>query len=88
VKLNAIRYRTDADETTIAVVTITMTLAELALHVIAGKLNGHAKRRLGLGPDDSLYDVPSQVLCMHYDDGLSPTVPASIDLATLTSRPE
>lgn len=83
-KLRSITYDETSDDP--AEITVTMTLAELAaIHAIAGKLNDRGQRRLGLGDDDSLYDVPSQVLCMHYDDGRAPNGPRLASLAELAT---
>lgn len=76
------------DTETIDTITVTMNLREAtALHAIAGKLNGHACRRLGLEGHDSLYDTLADVFNGHYDDGRPPGAPRITDLGSLNEAP-
>lgn len=66
-------------------ITVTMSMAEaIALVNIAGKLNGHAEKKLGLsGGDDSLYICLADVMNMHYEYG-APDL--HIDLGTINNE--
>lgn len=80
-KVRQINYNDDAEIETLVV---SMSLREAAaIQAIAGKLNVHAERRLGLSGEDSLYDAISTVFNGHWDDGVPPDGPRFIDLASL-----
>ncbi len=79
---------TEDDEPVIKSITVTMTLPEAtALRVLAGSINGHAQRKLGLVEHDSLYDCLADLFNRFYDDGLPPGARHGIDLATLNDKP-
>jgi hypothetical protein len=69
VKIRQINYDEVEDEQ-IKDITVTMTFNEaVALVNLAGQLNGHALKRLGLQDGESLYDALDGVFNQHFEDG-------------------
>jgi len=82
-KVRQVNYNDDEEIETLVV---SMSLREAAaIQAIAGKLNGHAERRLGLRDDDSLYTAISTVFNGHWDEGYPPDAPHILDLALLNN---
>lgn len=68
-KLVQVNYQ-DSEDQQIKDVTVKMTVNEaLAIVNIAGRLNGHAQKKLRLEAGESIYDCLDQLFNAHYEDG-------------------